>query len=343
MRAGQAKQVASDWVQTVASADPLFDGAVLHGSANWTKDDTEIAPTSDLDVLVIRSGDDGAKKLGKFIYRDLLLEVSYLTWDEIGSPEHLLANYPLVGSFASGRALADPSGRLAVLIETVSAQYPRRNWVQARVERACQRAVSAFPLRAEDALHAQVTSWLFSTGALCHILLVAALENPTVRKRYLAAGGVLDRYGFAVEYEPLFDLLGCRDMTPARTLEHLEAMTLAFDAAKEVVQEDYAFSADLSDVARPVAIDGSRELIDAGNHREAMFWIVATYCRCRKVLVDAGAHEPFEVGFQALLAGLGVITYDDRVRQIERSRAEIPRVRSIAEAIVAANPAVSDR
>lgn len=123
-------------------------------------------------------------------------------------------------------------------------------------------------------------------------------------------------------------------------MQHLEAMTAALDAAKQVVQQAYAFSADISDAARPVAVDGSRELIETGNHREAMFWIVATYCRCLSVLTASGDHGPFEAGFQALMADLGVATYDDRARQIERSRAEIPRVRSIAKAIVAANPSV---
>lgn len=340
VKAGQAKQIAIEWVRDVASADPLFLGAVLHGSANWMSDDAEIAPTSDLDVMVIRSGDNGAEKLGKFIYRDLLLEVSYLQWDDIADAEALLANYQLVGSFAGAQPLADPSGRLTALIANVSAQYARRRWVQARVDRACQRAVGAFPHRPEAELHDQVTAWLFSTGALCHILLVAALENPTVRKRYLAARDVLDRYGFAVEYGSMLGLLGCRQMTAGRAREHLTAMTAAFDAAKQVVQESYMFSADINDVSRPVAVDGSRELIDAGNHHEAVFWIVATYCRCRKVLTASGGHLPFEPGFQALLADLGVSDFADRERQIERSRAEIPRVRSIAEAILMANTSI---
>ena len=342
MKAEEAKRIASEWVQTVATGDPLFAGAVLHGSANWLPDDAEIAPTSDLDIMVIRTGDDGVTKPGKFVYRDLLLEVSYLQWGDISDREELLANYQLVGSFAGGQPLSDPNGRLTTLISDIALRYARREWVLARVERACQRAVNAFPVRAEDAPHDQVTSWLFSTGALCHILLVAALENPTVRKRYLAAREVLDRFGFAIEYGPMLDLLGCRQMTPERTAEHLEAMTAAFDAAKQVVQRDHFFSADISDDGRPVAVDGSHELIETGNHHEAMFWIVATFCRCRKVLAATGAHEPFEAGFRALLADLGVTTYDDRARQIERSRAEIPRVRSIAEAIVATNPSVVD-
>ena len=35
----------------------------------------------------------------------------------------------------------------------------------------------------------------------------------------------------------------------------------------------------ITPAARPIAIDGSRELIEAGAHREAVFWIVATFAR----------------------------------------------------------------
>ena len=37
--------------------------------------------------------------------------------------------------------------------------------------------------------------------------------------------------------------------------------------AKAVVRTPYRFAADISDSARPVAIDGSRELIERGYHR----------------------------------------------------------------------------
>ena len=66
------------------------------------------------------------------------------------------------------------------------------------------------------------------------------------------------------------------------------------------------FAADLTPAARPVAIDGSRELVDGGNHREAVFWVVATAARCQaalNVLAPALAAER-EQAFRALVADL---------------------------------------
>jgi hypothetical protein len=343
MNAKSAKRIAREWVREVAVHDPHFVGAVLHGSVNWMEDEAELAPSSDLDVLVIRDGDDDAVKPGKFVYRDLLLEMSYLPWEEISSPEVVLGNYQLAGSFQGASLLADSTGRLAELQAAVSGEYARFAWVRRRCEHVRMRALQGFPLKAEDELHDQVTSWLFSTGALTHMVLVPALENPTVRKRYLAARSVLARYGFDTEYLAMLDLLGARDLSPEQVDGYLDAMTEAFDAAKQVIRSPFFFAADISDVSRSVAIDGSRELIAAGDHREAIFWIVATYCRCLKVLTTdgaPGAHLPFEDGFRGMLSDLGVVGYDDRVRQVQRSRDEIPRVWSIANAILSDNPGI---
>ena len=66
------------------------------------------------------------------------------------------------------------------------------------------------------------------------------------------------------------------------------------------------FAADLTPAGRPVAIDGSRELVDGGNHREAVFWVVATAARCQAALnarAPALAAER-EQAFRALVADL---------------------------------------
>jgi hypothetical protein len=73
-------------------------------------------------------------------------------------------------------------------------------------------------------------------------------------------------------------------MGRSRAEHHLGALAAAFDAAAAARRTPFVFAADISDLGRPIAIDGSRELIEGGSHREAVFWMVATYARCQKVL-----------------------------------------------------------
>lgn len=159
-----------------------------------------------------------------------------------------------------------------------------------------------------------------------------------------AARELLAEYGRSDFYEELLELLGCARMSREQTERHLAALAEAFDATKKVVRTPFFFAADISDVGRPVAIDGSRELIERGLHREAVFWIVATYSRCQKVLHHDAPElkDRFDPGFRRLLADLGITSVDDLKRRGERVEAFLPRLREEAEAIMAANRGIED-
>jgi hypothetical protein len=190
-----------------------------------------------------------------------------------------------------------------------------------------------------------VSCWLFGTGVTTHVLLVAGLKNPTVRRRYLAARELLAEYGRLEFYEPLIQLLGCAQMSAACAEHHLVALTDVFDAARSVLKTPFPFAADISDTARPIAIDGSQELIERGFHREAIFWIVATWSRCQQVLINdapAEMQDRSDAGFRQLLADLGIASPTDLQQRGEQVRQFLPRVWETAEAIMAANPGIED-
>ena len=132
------------------------------------------------------------------------------------------------------------------------------------------------------------------------------------RRRYVAARALLEECGHLDFHEALLELLGCARMSRAQAEHHLAALTDAFDATKAMVKTPFFFASDISDIARPIAIDGSRELIERSQHREAVFWIVATYCRCQKVLhhdAPAGMKDDFDHGYRLLLGDLGITSF----------------------------------
>jgi len=171
-----------------------------------------------------------------------------------------------------------------------------------------------------------VIQWLFPTSLTAVAKLVAALRMPTVRLRYLRARAVTP----PAEYERLLALVGCGDLAPGLVARHLDEVAARFDEAAVVLARSSVpppsapttvhaaaggaaaagrplpFAADVTPAGRPVAIDGSRDLVAGGNHREAVFWIVATAARCQAVL---NAHDPAlaaerDRAFRALVADL---------------------------------------
>ena len=343
MRVNQAKASARRWVMEEARRIPGFAGAFFHGSINWLADDAVLPGTSDVDVVVVLSEPEPPRKPGKFLFADVLLDVSFLPADRVASPDEVLGQYHLAGSFHTASIIADPSGQLTALQTAVARDYAKRHWVLRRCDHARARMLSGYALREADPFPDQVTAWLFPTGILTHVLLVAGLKNPTVRGRYLAVRELLAAYGQLDVFESLLELLGCAGMSQPRAAHHLAALAAAFDAATAVIATPVFFAADISDVARPIAIDGSRELIARGDHREAIFWMVATWSRCQTVLLhDAPrtVYDRHDRGYRALLADLGIVSFADLERGLNAVNGALPEVWAVAEAIVAANPAI---
>jgi hypothetical protein len=342
----EAREVARQWVYEEGRTLRGFQGAYHAGSTNWLPEDSTFPATSDVDVMVVLGGPGRPGKRMKFIYHDLLLEVSYVPSHQLRSPELVLRDYHVAGAFRTPSVILDPSGRLTSLQEAVSRDFAKRRWVVERCEHA--RSTVLAHLRSLDRpvpLHDQVTAWLFGAGVTTHVLLVAGLRNPTVRARYLAVRELLAEYGRLELHETLLRLSGYDRMSPERVEQHLAALAPAFDAAAAVLRTPVPFASDITADARPIAIDASGDLVERGYHREALFWIAATYSRCQKVLHQDAPQETqarFDPGYRRLLADLGITSSADLQRRAEEVRRLLPRVWEEAEAIMAANPAIQD-
>ncbi|WP_199621993.1 MDR/zinc-dependent alcohol dehydrogenase-like family protein [Paenibacillus alkalitolerans] len=345
MRIGSARAAAAEWVRLNAGKEIGFKGAYFSGSTIGLPDDAEMSPASDIDVVVITSHPEPPLKLGKFVYRDTLLEITHLSWNQLSSAEQVLSSYHLAGSFRTNTIIADPTGELRRLQTQVARHFAEKVWVRRRCENVRQRIIDG--LRAIDTtapLHDKVTAWLFPTGVTTHVLLVAALRNPTVRLRYLAARGVLTEYGHAELYPELLNLLDRTHLSPQRVEHHLDELARTFDAAAAHAKTPFFFSSDITAAARPIAIDGSRVLIRAGFHREAIFWMGATFARCHKILAaDApDLHHTLAPAFDAIISDLGVDSDEALMHRAQDVIRFMPRLWETAGAIMLANPDIDD-
>lgn len=344
-----AKAVARNWVMQEAGNVAGFRGAYLAGSTSWLSDDATLPATSDLDINVVWSCPSAASKRGKFVHQGVLLDITPLSHDQVRSPELVLGHYHLAGGFRRPGIILDPSGELTKLQAAVARDYAKRHWVRRRCGHARARVSEGLAaLDGRDPFHDQVLGWLFPTGVTAHVLLIAGLKNPTVRSRYVAARELLAAYGQEAFYETLLELLGCARLSRGHAEHHLAVLAQVFDVAKTVIKTPFPFASDISSAARPLAIDGSRDLIERDLHREAMFWIGVTYSRCLKVLaIDAATDMPdvkglFDRGYRELLGDLGITSSTDIQRRSDQVEAHLDRVWEVAEAIMAGNAGIEE-
>jgi len=344
VRVGEARAAAADWVHRHAAHIPDLRGAYLVGSTVALADDAPLPLGSDLDVVIVTGAHDVPVTPGKVAHDGVLLEIALRPWPVLADPDRVSEDYHLAHGLRADTIINDTTGELTNLQAVVGSRFNHESWVRRRCANARRKVERGFEsIDPGTPWHDQVTAWLFATGVITHILLVAALRNPTVRLRYLAVREVLDEYADLAMYPRLLDLLGCRELTPEAADRHLAGVEAAFDAAADIAATPFHFSSDISAPARPIAIDASRELIRRGDHREIVFWLVATSARCQKILAFDGtrsAQRKHAEAFDALLEDLGIERSADLITRAGDARSLLPEVWEAAESIIAAHPDV---
>ncbi|MFB5661158.1 hypothetical protein [Alteribacillus sp. HJP-4] len=341
MKVEAAKSIAQKWVEEEVGGESWFRGAFFSGSVMDLEAEEELPADSDLDIMVVTSFADPPLKPGKFVYEGVLLEVSYLAASQFRTTEEVLNNYHLANSLRVNNIITDPQGKLRPLQKEVEQKFYTISSVRQRCEIVKERI--ELGLRSNNLskpFHEQVTGWLFPTGITTHLLLVAALRNPTVRLRYLKVQEVLQDYNQLDLYPELLSLLGCVDFTREQVEYHLGELARTYDTAAELSETPFFFSSDISVQSRPIAIDGSRKLIEAGFHREAIFWMVATFARCHMILAADATEEQQQQhlpAFKAIVSDLGIHTSEDMKARSYKMVDFLPRLWKSAEKIMKEN------
>lgn len=332
----EAKRLACEWTAQYARDHEIL-GAYFNGSVIEMEDHATLPASSDVDINLVVDGREPAEKPGKLLYQNVLLEASFIQKDSLFPAEKLLGTYEIVGAFRKDNIILDESGQLQALLETVSSEFTEPCWVRARMKAVAEkieRVSGGFDMRGP--LLQNLNPWLFSAGICTHLLMVGALVNPTVRLRYLKLRPVLLDNGCGDLYEKLLELLGCRNFTAQQTAEHLKELAVTFDrTCPHAPGTSFPFSNDIGPHARAVVIDGSEELIRQGNHREAVFWMAATFVRCHLILqqTDEEAHQDRLPAMLRMFGDMGADSNDRLAGKIEQMRQMLPELQAAAETL----------
>lgn len=247
--------------------------------------------------------------------------------EDIADVNAVLSDYHLAGAFRCDGILADPTGTITTLRRQIDREYATPHWVQQRCSQArirAQQRVTGF--RDEKALHDKVTTLFFGAGLCPHMILVADLANPTIRRRYVASGLVLKRRSNPDLHERLLATLGSRTWSRRKAENHLAYLAEAFDMACSVLRSPYRFASDMSLAARPIAVDGSLEMIQSGFHREAAFWLIAIMSRSRAVVTMDGSSDQMawmDKAYWRLLHALGIENEEALNERADQALADI--------------------
>ena len=151
------------------------------------------------------------------------------------------------------------------------------------------------------------STWSF-LGALSGLLAVAQLKRPTTRRTLTLLRELLEAHGRPDLNEAALTVMGSAQMSRADVQALLDQSVIAFDRSVEVYQTPTPYGFTIRPHLRPYLVAATQEMIDEGNHREAMYWITALAGESYLVLQNDApeAEKPlFAAQQQAMLAALG--------------------------------------
>lgn len=357
MDAGQVKRVARTWVEANIPSWPGIRGAHLIGSITTMPDDAPFPAYKDIDVhLIFEPGSPMLRPAGPFPhhlevqYEGLSIEGGLKSVREYGSAETVLANPTMAHHLTVDSLLYDPGGWLGELQAAVKREYPRREWVLARVEyeRKKQNEILAQRqmARAMGGLAGEMGILGYSQTCIPALLSVVTLRAPTTGARaLLRVREVTAEYARPDLYEELLDVLGVATARPEQVVQQLAEGAEAFDLAVAVRRSPHPFQHKLQRHLRPYFVDSCRSLLQEGCHREAALWLVAFYASSiQAILADGPAAEKARYArrLNELMRSLGAETAEAVNLRFERAYRLYDDYFALAGVIAARHPGIVD-
>jgi hypothetical protein len=332
--------IVREWVDRYARPLPDFAGAYLWGGISALPADAPFPLYRDVDVVVVLTAGAPEDELEVF-YRGLILEVIQQNLADHLDAEAVLANPSRGPNLATTQILADPTGILTPLHQAVAADYGRRRWIEARcaAEKASAEEWLTILRQAATPLDRLIAVRVF-LGALSGLLAVAQLQRPTTRRALALLSELLAVQGRPDLQEAALILMGSAHLSQADVQTLQDQCVSAFDRAVVVYQTPIPFGFALRPHVRPYHVTGTQEMIDAGQHREALFWITCLDTAYLALENDAPeAEKPgFAAQFQTMLDALGYTTAETGAERVAAAERLAPEIYRIADALAACYP-----
>ena len=360
MKVIEAKAIAKQWVEQRAKELPNFVCAFFVGSVACMHDDEDFPATSDIDLRIVVDQDvpdllsnpSGEFAQTKLLVQGVILEPQYWSKDYFMKFASEILGNPLGAvSFFRPNAILDPNGDLVRAHRKVHASYQDAFWVRKRCANAQEHAITRLEQAASGQLSfpGATSKYIVSISMLyvaaipnvVQIPCVANLKGITLRKCLVASRETLIGAGKGDLYKAILKIVGAYNITNVEASAHLAELESAFDYALRVIHTQFFGAFDIDPLSRPITINGSRDLIEAGSHREAMFWVICMRNWVQNAIENDGT-EPekthFRSAYDHLLSAIGIANLQDIVEKADAFKQLLPEIMSAAHDIIDNHP-----
>jgi phage tail protein X len=355
----EARLAAEAWLREEAGRHPELVGAILAGSTRTRDLEAPHPPSSDVDLFIYVDAEVPSEILephGRFAprklaYRGVVLEPSFHEARLIADAEAVLGDIHLAPLFTEPCILRDPYGKLAALAAAVKPGVLRRRHAQRRLAQALGPVMPrGARVSIPDIPALRAPCWRnighgFGVMRCALATLVADLRYPTVRRSFVVAREVLCAAGREDLADELLRLLGSFALSRAEVEELAAEAERTYDVAVEVRRTPVVMDWNVSREVRELERAAVRELIEAGHHREALLHLLVVRTAVQGIIENDGGEEArasSRLGYQRLLAALGIDGDEPFLARGQALRAFLPTLSEVSEALLARAPGLVD-
>lgn len=337
----EAKAIAREWVAKHFQSVDGGIGAVLAGSINYRQDSAVWPDGSDIDIWLYRSGrcTPGPMKFG---YRGVIVEPSMHSSDCFDDIEAILGHPHESPHLVRGEILADPRGAIAKLRLAIEPEFPKLKWVRRRMDWVAENASRKLAISAKAKPGSYVEPLLQLVLGIRNIVAmapIATLENPTMRRCMVVARDILSRHGHDGLSDELLDILCGRDMTPEEVRAYIPSMMELYRQATTVAKTPFWARFELDPAAESMFRIAAQDMIEAGDHREAVFFVLFVHYFSHQAIQNDGTDQEKAASRELLsrtLATVGILDMAEMNRRSLRAAALLPAYREACETIASA-------
>ena len=324
-----------------------FYGAFFGGSTNFTAEEDVQPKSSDVDIHIVIDGEiPTSLRQRKCSHKGLILELAFDKLKDAMTPDKMLSSCFHAHNFSVPCVISDPSGHLGKIQEAVAKNYEKAEWVRKRCEDA--RNIAKYWLNRcseEDLSFIDCHfSFLFGSVWIADPPIITDLGIPTVRRWFLPLREVLGKHDRLHLYGKILELNGIAQLKRMQVVAIYKDMVNAFDRAVEVIQTPVSYEFNICRAARPYAIGGSQQMIEDGDYRGAVPFIMWIYYTSINVIQNDASEEEktkYLRSYQNALNTLGFTSKEVIIERAKKMKEELlPEIMEVAEYIIEHNPDV---
>ena len=342
MIVSEVRKIAIEWAMEYFNSLPRVQGALFAGSINDRRDDSEWTDGSDVDIYFYQSGEI-TPRAPKLLFRELIMEPSHHPADLLLNTDKILGDPHQATHIARGNIICDPNGLLKKTQQTVKPQLTELEWIHKRMMWAYSNAESKLTGCIKSTTERDmglIISFSLGVRNIAALPAIAALRNPTLRRCAVVSRDILSQYGYDHLHEEMLDIYGSRSATPSAVRALIPPLMELFRRASVVSNTPFFFSFEFEPAAEPLFQNGIQEMIDSGDHREAMLFVLFLHAVCGQAIAFDGTEQDkllFQKVFNntnALVGGQSLADIHERSR---RSMAFLPSMMKACESIAKAS------